>query len=314
MLTAAIDLGGTALKLGVCDAGRLTSQVETPLDGPVHLDTVAAALREQLQGRGLSAVGIAVPGIVDGAGTGLLAAHGKYAELHDTDLSAWAQEEFGCPATVENDARAALIGEVGAGAGAGAGARPRNAALLVLGTGIGTAVLLDGHLLRGANRHAGVLGGHISVAFDGPRCPCGNVGCAELFASTWAIREAADDGTLAMGTMLRRRWDAHGAIGVRDIVETRHEAESAMILDRCLDVWATVLVDQCHSFDPELLIVTGGVMRSSALLLPELTRRVHRSLWSSAYRPPLVTPADPSTSVLRGIAALASHPDKEGNR
>ena len=63
---------------------------------------------------------------------------------------------------------------------------------------------------------------------------------------------------------------------------------------------------QCHAFDPEVVVVTGGVMRAADVILPALRERVHADLWSSSFRPPFVTPDDPSTSVLRGLAALAA--------
>ncbi|MBM7831268.1 glucokinase [Agromyces cerinus] len=309
MRTAAIDLGGTTLKLGVVEDGVLVARTELPLAPSFHLDQVATAVRAQLGGASVDAVGIAVPGIVDAAGSRLVAAHGKYAGLHQVNLSEWSLDEFGRLARVENDARAALVGEVTDGIAAGA----RDVVLLTLGTGIGTASMIGGRLVRGRHGHAGILNGHVTVAYDGRRCPCGNIGCAETFASTWALRQAVGRGELVPGADLAERLHAHGSIGIRDIVETRHEPASAAALERFYGVWAAVLVTQCHAFDPEVVVVTGGVMRSADVILPELSRRVHDRLWSSSFRPPLVTPTDPATSVLRGVAALASTLDNEGH-
>ncbi len=181
----------------------------------------------------------------------------------------------------------------------------RDAVLIVLGTGIGVAALLDGRVVRGRHGHAAILGGHITVDLDGPRCPCGNIGCAEALASTWALAAAAASGDLALGPELARRHADAGTIGIRDLVETRDEPESAAILDRYIRTWAAVIVTQCHAFDPEVVVVTGGAMRAADVLLPQLRDLVHADLWSSSFRPPFVTPDDPSTSVLRGLAALA---------
>ncbi|SIO29569.1 ROK family protein [Agromyces cerinus] len=308
MRTVAIDLGGTTLKLGVVEDRALVSHLEVPLTSEFHLDQVEAVVRDQLDGASVDSVGIAVPGIVDAGGTHLVAAHGKYSALHRVNLSEWSQTVFGSPAVVENDARAALMGEVADGVAAGAS----DVVLLALGTGVGTAAMIDGRLVRGRHGHAGVLNGHVTVAIDGHRCPCGNIGCAETLASTWALRQAVSAGELEPGPALADRLVRHGAIGVRDIVETRHEPASASLLERFYGVWAAVLVTQCHSFDPDVVVVTGGVMRSADLILPELRRRVHDRLWSSSFRPPLVTPEDPATSVLRGVAALASR-NNEGH-
>ncbi len=342
MHTLAIDLGGTAVKLGVFAAGRLVADDEFALDGELSLDALGHAVDRLLataQGMGegasspsdgtpraaavpaqaapaaaapavgpLAGVGIAVPGIVDPAGTRLLAAHGKYAGLHDVDLSAWSAERFGRAAVVENDARAALIGEAADGIARGA----TDAVLLTLGTGIGTAALIDGRPLRGRHGHAGVLSGHVTVDLDGPRCPCGNIGCAEALASTWALREAAARGDLDLGPALAARHAANRTIGIRDLVATRDEPQSAALLDRFIRVWAAVIVAQCHAFDPEIVVVTGGVMRAAGSILPELTALVHEHLWSSSFRPPLVTPDAPATSVLRGLAQLTSESHHQG--
>ena len=303
MRTAAIDLGGTAVKLGVFEDGRLVAADElAAVDGRIGLDAVADRIDRLLDGERPAAVGIAVPGIVDPAGSRLVAAHGKYAELHDVHLSAWSVSRFGCPAVVENDARAALIGEVADGIALDA----KDAVLIVLGTGIGTAAVLDGRIVSGRHGHAAILGGHVTVDLDGPRCPCGNLGCAEALASTWALADGAAAGDLALGPELAARLVEAGTIGIRDLLETRHEHESAEILDRYLRTWAAVIVSQCHAFDPEVVVVTGGVMRAADVILPALRERVHADLWSSAYRPRFVTPDDPPTSVLRGLAALAA--------
>lgn len=309
MRTVAIDLGGTAVKLGVFESGDLVASDEfATVDGQIGLDEVAGRVDTLLDGEPAAAVGIAVPGVVHPQTSSLLAAHGKYAALHDLDLAAWSQTRFGCRAVVENDARAALIGEVADGSVRGA----RDAVLIVLGTGIGTAAILDGRIVRGHHGHGAILGGHITVDLDGPRCPCGNIGCAEALASTWALDAAAAAGELALGPALAARRADHGAIGIRDLVETRDEPQSAVILDRYIRTWAAVIVTQCHAFDPDVVVVTGGVMRAREIILPAIRDRVHADLWSSSFRPAFVTPDDPSTSVLRGLAALAREYESKG--
>jgi glucokinase len=302
MRIAAIDFGGTAVKLGVFESRRLIAVEELPIvEGGVDLELVAGRLDALLGGPQPAALGIAVPGIIDATGSRLLAAHGKYADLHDVDLSAWSASRFGVGAAVENDARAALIGEVTDGSAQDA----RNAILFVLGTGIGTAAVVDGRVVRGSHGHGGILGGHVTVDLLGPRCACGNIGCAEALASTWALADHADAGRIELGPALAQRLAAAGAIGIRDLVETRDEGESASLLERFVAVWAAAIVTHCHAFDPEVVVVTGGVMRSAEVILPALRETVYGNLWSSSFRPPFVVPDDPSTSVLRGVAALA---------
>ncbi len=101
--------------------------------------------------RPADAVGIAVPGVVDPTSGRMLHANAKYDFLEGLDLNSWALTEFGLPAVVENDARAALIGETSTGSAA----REGDAVLVTLGTGIGTAAMIDGLPLRGRTGHAG---------------------------------------------------------------------------------------------------------------------------------------------------------------
>ena len=124
-----------------------------------------------------------MPGVVDIDRTRLVSAHGKYDYLLGVDLSAWSAERLGAAAVVENDARVALLGEVAVGAAAGC----TEAVLLVAGTGIGTAALMDGRLVRGHSGHAGILGGHLAIDRGGIACNCGNLGCAEVFGGSWSL-------------------------------------------------------------------------------------------------------------------------------
>ena len=297
-----IDLGGTAVKLGVAEADVILAEESFPsADGAVGLEQVRSTAERLLRGEHPDAVAIAVPGIVDPGRRRLLAAHDKYELLHGVDLADWSQRTFGAKAVVENDARAALVGEMASGVAAGA----RDAVLIALGTGIGTAAAVDGRVLRGAHGHAGILSGHVTVDIDARRCPCGNVGCAEALASTWALRASIEEGDLAIGEELARRCAAKEAFGIADLVETVDEPESAAILAGYVRIWGAVLVGQCHAYDPTVVVVTGGVMRARGRVLPALVEYVHGHLWSSANRPALVAPERPEHSVLRGLARLA---------
>ncbi len=313
MVDLAIDLGGTAVKIGIVDGPDIIAAEEFPVaSGSGDLERVAAWAERMLRGERPSAVAIAVPGIVDPGRSRLVAAHGKYGFLHGVDLAEWSASAFGPRAVVENDARAALMGELADG---GSAAGERDAVLISLGTGIGTAAAIDGHVLRGVHGHAGVLSGHVTIDLEAGRCPCGNAGCAEALASTWALGRDVGAGVVAAGPELASRLAAAGELGIRDLIETMHEPQSSAILDRYLRIWGAVIVAQCHAFDPSTVVVTGGVLRSRELVLPALADHVQEHLWSSSFRPRFVTPAEPARSVLRGLAVLAleSAPARDAN-
>ena len=201
-----IDFGGTEIKLAVIDGHRVLGSGSIAVQGgPSDLAAAAVEARRLLERTGpAEAVGIAVPGVVE-PGTGrMLHANAKYDFLRDLDLKAWSLAEFGVSAAVENDARAALIGETSSGSAAGT----RDAVLVTLGTGIGTAVLMEGMPLRGRTGHAGILGGHLTVDLDGPVCPCGNIGCGEALASTWALGASTSSATQQLGDAATHVGDA----------------------------------------------------------------------------------------------------------
>lgn len=285
-----IDFGGTEIKLAVIDGGRVVTSGSIPVLGsPADLAAAAVEARRLLTETGLTAtsrtstgltadaVGIAVPGVVDPTTARMLHANAKYDFLEGLDLNGWALTEFGLPAVVENDARAALIGETSTGSAAG----ERDAVLVTLGTGIGTAAMIDGTPLRGRSGHAGILGGHLTVDVDGPPCPCGNVGCGEALASTWALPEA-----VTMTEVFTT--DAHP--GIRD---------------RFLHVWGAVVTSLVHSYDPAVVILSGGILRAGDAVRAPIEAHVRQHLWPSMTTPQFVVPPEPELSVARGLSVLA---------
>jgi glucokinase len=295
-----IDFGGTAVKLGLLAAGAPLATTQFPVgDGSDPLERAAAAARDLLAKAGVSpkATGVALPGVVDRRAGTLVRAHDKYASLAGVDVRAWAEEAFGAPCDIENDARAALVGETAHGVAAGA----RDAVLVTIGTGIGTAAMMDGVVLRGATDHAGILGGHVTVDVDAGSCPCGNIGCAESLASTWALGRALRRHPGFTSSTL-----ASGPADLRTLTETAPTDTVARdTLQRFVRVWGAVLVSLCHAYDPAVAIVSGGVLAARDAIVPGLSAHLERHLWSSAHRPRVVVPERPDLSVLRGLSVVA---------
>lgn len=281
-----IDLGGTGIKLAVIDGARILASTTLPVrEGMADLAAAADDARRLLAdtARTPDAVGIAVPGVVDPRTGRMLHANAKHDDLRDFDLNGWSLREFGLPAVVENDARAALVGETSTGSAAG----ERDAVLITLGTGIGTAAMMSGVPLNGRSGHAGILGGHVTVDLDGPTCPCGNIGCGEALASTWALGSSTASSTRTEMTEIFRG-DDHREIR-----------------DRFLHVWSAVVTTLVHSYDPAVVILSGGVLRAGEAVRAPIEAHVRAHLWPSMTAPRFIVPPEPELSVARGLSVLA---------
>lgn len=287
-----IDFGGSEIKLGIVGRGALVRTTTVPV-GEGDLERAAEAATALIAAMPVAptVAGIAVPGVVDRAAARLVKAHDKQPRLADLDLDAWAKRSFGLSAVVENDARAALVGEITTGSAAGA----TDAVLMTLGTGIGTAAVMDGVLLRGAHDHAGILGGHLTVDLDGGLCKCGNVGCAESIAGAWALRRE-----------LGERGDA--VTDVKELLAAAQagDAAAATLRDRAVRAWGACAVSLCHAYDPRVVILSGGILRAGAAVAAPIETYVYEHLWTSSHRPAFVIPDRPDLSVLRGLSVLAT--------
>lgn len=287
-----LDFGGTDLKMALCDDGGIDATASVPakmLSG--DLDSATSVIKDAFGSLdSIEAVGISLPGVVN-HGTGeLLHANAKYDFAQNIDLREWGQKRFGAPTIVENDARAALVGEVDALRHAGGSQfEIADAVLLTLGTGIGTAALQGGLAVRGATGHAGILGGHVTVDIDGRLCPCGNRGCPETLASTWALQE---QGGYPGGF---REVFAAAASG---------EAEALRIVERSAEVWGAVAVTLCHQYDPQVLFLTGGVMRGGEMVSEAIQEYLRTHLWPSIETPKVVLPDSPELSVVKGLDVI----------
>lgn len=274
-----VDMGGTMIKIGIVRDGVILSNLRVPADSHMSLrdkiDEIAGEIDVLIQRGSYTpiGVGIAFPGIVDINSSKILSRYVKYPDAQEVDLSKWANERWSLPLVVENDARAALLGEWRYGAGTGY----NDLALVTLGTGFGSAVMINGKLLRGRHHFAGNLGGHMTINLHGPVCNCGNIGCLETECSSWAIgnyiRSRPDFGTSGFkgGTELSFRTIFQAA--------ARQDKFMSEVLIHCLNVWSTGIINFIHAYDPERIIIGGGVMKSQDVILPHVRRMVKEHSW-----------------------------------
>jgi glucokinase len=265
----ALDIGGTKLAAGVVDrAGVVHSFHTVPTDaqrGPADgLERLFELGRRAVADAGLSiaAVGIGCGGPLDSE-RGVLLAPLHLPGWRDVPVVDLAQKEFGRPGALENDATAGAAGEHAFGAGGGT----RHMVYLTLSTGVGGGVIVDGRLYRGAMGNGGELG-HVTVDWTGrPGRGCGRNGCLEAYASGTSIGERAVEALAlsaepSMLAALERPTAADVAAAARD-----GDALAVRLWDETVTALACGLTSIVNLFEPELVVLGGGVTRVGEQLL-----------------------------------------------
>jgi len=279
------DLGGTNIRLALVDPeGGLSEPTYYPTprkgDAAAILETLAQGVRaldRQARAHGIRLVGcgLGVAGLLDGR-AGLVYTAPNVAGFQDLPLKKLLEEMVEVPVTLENDANAAAFAEYWLGAGRGVG----SLVCLTLGTGIGSGIILEGKLLRGASG-AAAEAGHIAVEADGERCGCGARGCLEAYASATAIlREARaalarGEGT-ALGSSFGTRPEALTAKDVGDAARAGDPVARG-ILEKAGRYLGVGLGSLVNLLNPDLITLAGGLVGAGDLLLrpalAELERR-----------------------------------------
>jgi glucokinase len=311
-----VDLGGTKLLAGTVDAElRVHHRAYRLSRRDAVLETIVDAVeeaREAARGEVL-AVGVGVPCVV-APGTGVAMACNHF-PLVDVPLRDLLAERLGLPVVVDNDATAALVAEWRYGAARGA----RNALMLTVGTGVGGGILVDGHVVRGASGAAGELG-HFVIDESGPPCPgnCPNHGCLEAFVSGPALAiegraRAGVDPESGLGRALAGGREITGPL-VTELAHDGDEAARAAVaaLGRRLGVGIVGLV---NVFNPELVVVGGGLIGAGELLLAPAREIVAARALVPARDQVRIVPArfgDESGMLGAAALALAGAPESMG--
>ena len=279
----AIDLGGTHATCGLVEDQKIIAYETLDTDRAKSLGAVlpkiSQVFRSLVMKNGLvlqdfSGITVGIACLVDSKATRVLATHGKYDDVRGIDLVAWSRDELGLPLRIENDARMALLGESFAGAARGFS----DVVMMTLGTGIGGVTMIDGKLLRGRHFQAGCLGGHFPVLFNGRRCTCGGLGCAEAEASGWSLPMVVSGWPGIADSPLSK----YSNIGFKELFGEAAAGDRIAldIRDRCLKVWAADAVALIHAYDPEILVIGGGVMQSGDVIIPAIKAHVHQYSWT----------------------------------
>jgi len=287
-LAIGVDIGGTKVAGGVVtEEGRVlaTARRPTPSSDPGQTAAAIAAVVAELRAEHeVGAIGIGAAGWIDLARATVLFAPNL--AWRDEPLKDRLEQLIGLPVVVENDANSAAWAEHRFGAARGQAV----VAMITLGTGIGSGLVVAGEVYRGANGIAPEFG-HMCVVPGGRRCGCGNRGCWEQYASGKAlVREARD---IASGAPLSAAGLLAAAGG--DIVGIDGPAVTAAALAgdaaarECFDEvgqWlGTGMSALASALDPSCFVIGGGVADAGSLLLDPTRRAFEATLPGRGFRP-----------------------------
>ena len=265
-----IDIGGTAVKMGLVDhegaiharheASVCFDHYQTPILTTVIREAQAFLAREDAQ---IEGIGVSATGQVDDRAGVVIGTNGKIPHYEGAQIKRDMEAAFGVPVFALNDANAAALGECFAGRAKGV----QNVLMVTLGTGVGGGIVLGGKIFGGTRGIAGELG-HFTLYQDGPRCPCGKRGCFESYAATTALVRRAKEAT--------GEADMNGRI----VFSRAADGDQAMlaVLSAWIDDIAAGISGLVHIFNPQMVLIGGGVSAQEALLIAPLRERVLRSV------------------------------------
>jgi glucokinase len=301
--TIGVDLGGTKMLVGALEGTEVLWESREASTGQTEDELVELLVREVSEARDArpdaKAVGLGIPATIDhDTGVAVSAVNLPLADLPIRDL---VSERVGLPVFVDNDANVAALAEFLFGAAQG---KP-NTVMLTVGTGIGGGLILGGEVYRGATG-AGAELGHMVIQADGPPCQgnCPNHGCVESLASGTALgREglaaAESSPDSALGQLLAAGETVDGtavtkaaiagdetAIGVFDLIGSRLGVACASF---------------ANIFQPDAIVVGGGVIAAGDLLLEPARREVRER----ALNPMILAATLGNDAGMIGAAAMA---------
>lgn len=299
-----VDIGGTNLVVGTVPVGggrpaAMRSGFTRPERGPDAaiddvVDMANAVIEETLERHGGSrtdvvGVGIGCPGPLD-------LERGVVIETPNLGWTNYPVRDriaglLDLPATLDNDANCATYGEWWQGAGR----RAASMAGMTLGTGIGGGLILDGRLVHGASGCAAEFG-HMTIDFTGRRCKCGNYGCLEAYASGPNIAARAREGIEAgdpslLVELVDGDLDRITALTVYDALLQGDEHAQAVMLETAKILGAGI-ANVVNMFNPEVVVVVGGVTRAGEHLFGPLRSEVRRRAFDAAVKACRIVPGE----------------------
>lgn len=284
-----LDLGGTTLKSAlVSTSGEILHQtrIETEQQNSEMLlrqmvDAIQTLRNDERAGGGVAAVGIGVPGLVN-IKSRRIEVMPNLPSLADFDIAAEISRASGLPVAIDNDANAAAYGELQAGAARG----KKEVFFVTLGTGIGSGLIVDGRIYRGAGGFAGEFG-HVTIDPEGIECACGNIGCLETIASGPNIVRRTRE------RLYRDRTSSLSTLGIpRDRELTAEDIARAarggdemaqLMMERTGMFLGIAIAAVVNLLNVEMVVMGGGVMDAGELILKPTIKETRRRAFPPSF-------------------------------
>lgn len=311
MYIVAIDLGGTIIKIGLIRCGEgVIDMVCLPVQSINGLAIMLPPLEKAINGlvekhripvSQIKGIGLAFPGLVDPNENRVISTNEKYNDACLLDLNRWVNQTWEVPFFMDNDARLATVGEWKYGIAKGY----ESVVMMTIGTGIGTGVIIEGHILRGTHYQAGSLGGHFVIDYKGRMCSCGNKGCVEAMASSFFLPRIIEENANLSDSFKRKAAD----MDFKDIFMLGREGskEAILLCEECMDVWSAAIISYIHAYDPQVVVLGGGIMKSHDIILPYLKERINRLAWCPTGKVELFASALGDKAALMGLEYCLLH-------
>src|SRR4030095_10032328 len=276
-----MHLSGRKLQAALVDSsGNLVKKVGTEISPENIVSQAASVVRElSSDGANISALGFAIPGLVNRQTDVVLVSpevpspirEGLHSELSKATV---------LRVELENDANAAAYGEFIVGAGRGS----RNIFYMMIGNGIGGAIILDGKLWTGSSGFAGEVG-HITIDAEGLECVCGNTGCLETLASAPSIVRRAQDRLNRDSTSSLSKLGLNKNFTADDIAHEANEGDdfALMMIERTGKYIGTGVASVINLLNIEKIVLRGGVMEDASLILNPIIHEVKRRAFQPCF-------------------------------
>lgn len=303
-----VDLGGTKISAALSNLnGEVISQTTVPTkaeEGEIPvlnriIDSIEKVIKDGAVGyEDIKSIGIGSPGPLDAEkGTIIYTPNLPFKNFNLVDPI---KNKFGVPVFLDNDANVAAIGEYMFGAGRGA----KHIVFFTVSTGVGGGAVLNGKVYRGHTSNALEIG-HMTVAPDGPRCNCGNIGCVEATSSGTAIAKRGQEAITSKVETSLRKYDKITSYEVFTEAAAGDEV-CKDIIDNALNYLGIAVANAVSIFDPEIIIIGGGVSKAGDIVFDTVRNVVNKRCFKSMAESVKIVPAGLGTDAgVIGAVALA---------